>query len=255
LVTADANNTKGSVVDLLGAPVSHDVELLYIGINYFNSSGVNVSALMDIMIDPAGGTDWTLLIPNLLVGWTGTSNIGNGIFFYRTYAFPIQIPSGATIGARAQTSHTSDITGRVTVYCIGGNSNPGSWWAGTSVEAIGVDTDNSIGQMHTGGNSGSFSSWTNLGGTTSSETYAVQWAVQGENDNNASSGTSYQFEFGSSSTIIGPPVFTGTNFLEAMFQMYQMPIFRTASSGTQLQVRAASMGTAQPLDVAAYVVS
>jgi hypothetical protein len=253
-VTAGANDTKGTIVDLLGAPLSHDVELLYIGIHGFNASGDNGSALMDIMVDPAGGTDWSVLIPNLLAGWSLQVNTSSSTI-RRNYYFPIQIASGSTIGARAQTALGSDDAGRVVVYAVGGNENPGSWWAGTSVEAIGVDTDNSIGQLHTGGNSGAFSSWTNLGAPISSEAKAVQWAVQGENDAAADATLIHRFDFGSGSARIGQPIYIGSQFAETSIALPTMIMFNTIPASTQLQVRGTCSGTAVPIDVAAYVVS
>jgi hypothetical protein len=254
-VTAGASNTKGAVVDLLGAALTHNAELLFVGIHSFVSSGSNISVLLDIMVDPAGGTDWSVLVPNLLAGWTVNPNLNNSVGIPRTYYFPIQIPSGATIGARAQTSDGSDRDGRVVIYAVGGNTNPDSWWSGTSVEAIGIDAANSIGQMHTAGNSGAFSSWTNVGAPISANSNAVQWAAQGENDTSAISTVAYQFEFGASSSRIGLPYICGPQFQETTITLPSMPIFRSISSGTQLQVRGNCSGTAQPIDVAAYVVS
>lgn len=254
-VTAGANDTKGTVVDLLGSALTHDVELLYIGISGFVTSASNASALLDIMVDPAGGTDWSVLIPNLLAGWSDAMNVVNNAPPPRNYYFPIQIPSGATIGARAQTALGSDLAGRVLIYAIGGNADPGSWWAGTSVEAIGIDTANSIGQMHTAGNSGSYSSWTNLGSTVSSGCNAVQFAVQGENDASATSSLIYQFELGVSNTAIAPPIVVASRFNESIGALPTMTLFRSIPSGAQLQIRGKCSGTAQPMDVAAWVVS
>jgi hypothetical protein len=254
-VTAGANNTKGTVVDLLGAALTHDVELLYIGLHTFRLSGSNGSALLDIMIDAAGGTNWSVLIPNLLAGWTNSTNMNNGIGTARNYYFPIQIPSGATIGARAQTALGSDLNGNVVIYAVGGNTNPGGWWAGTSVEAIGIDAANSIGQMHTCGNSGAYSSWTSLGDVTSAAGSAVQFAAQGENDDTAANTLCHHFEFGAASAMIGPPIFMGTQFTESSAMLPNLPIFRTIAAGTQLQVRGKGSGTSVPIDVAAYVVS
>lgn len=255
LITAGANNTKGTVVDLLGTTLTHDVELLYIGLHSFRLSGSDGSALLDIMVDAAGGTNWSVLIPNLLAGWANATNMNGGSGTARNYYFPIQIPSGATIGARAQTSLGADLNGNVVIYAVGGNTNPGSWWAGTSVEAIGVDADNSIGQMHTCGNSGSYSAWTSLGDVTSADGCAVQFAVQGENDDTAASTLSHHFEFGAASTMIGPPIYMGTQFTESSTMLPNLPIFRTIAAGTQLQVRGKGSGTSVPIDVAAYVVS
>jgi hypothetical protein len=109
--------------------------------------------------------------------------------------------------------------------------------------------------MHTAGNSGAFSSWTNLGSTVSTGCSAVQFAAQGENDASASASVVYQFELGVSSAIIAPPIVICTRFNESIGAMPTMTAFKSISSGAQLQIRGTSSGTSQPIDVAAYVVS
>lgn len=254
-ITTGINNNKGSVVDLLGSALTHDVELLFIAIHSFRTSTANGNALLDIMVDPAGGTDWDVLIPNLLAGWSAPANINNGDTVSRIYYFPIQIASGSTIGARAQTSMGSSMAGNVVIFAAGDNANPGSWWAGTSVEAIGVNAATSLGQMHTCGDSGEYSSWTNLGSTVSADSNAIQWSVQGENNTSSTSTVQHHFEFGAGSSLIGPPVLVGAQFTESTVSLPTMPIFRSIPSGTQLQVRGKASGTASPMDVAAWVVS
>lgn len=254
-ITAGASNAKGSVAALLGAALTHDVELIYIGLHSFRVSGSDGNALLDIMIDKAGGTSWEVLIPNLLAGWTNAGNLNNGVPPGRNYYFPLWIPAGASLGARAQTSLGATLDGRVLIYALGGNKNPASWWAGQSVEAIGVNAGTSRGQDHTAGNSGSLSSWANLGSALTRDCGAVQWAAQGEGDTTADPTVTHQFNFGVGSVRIGPPLVTGMAFTESASCMPTLPIFHALPAGTQLQVQGTCSGTAQAIDVAAYCVN
>lgn len=254
-LTTGITNNKGAVTALLGAALTHDVEFLLIGLHSFRLSGSDGAALLDIMIDKAGGTSWEVLIPNLLAGWSNSANLNNGDGSARTYYFPIWIPAGATIGARAQTSLGSSLTGFITIYALGGNKNPASWWAGQTVEAIAADAGTSRGQFHTSGNSGAFSSWANLGSVLTRDCGAVQWAAQGENDTDAASTIVHHFEFGVSGVRIGPPLVTGMSFTESGAWLPTIPIFHSLPAGAQLQVRGTCSGTAQTIDVAAYAVS
>src|SRR5690242_7803782 len=68
-VIAGANNADTTQASLL-ANITHDVEYLVIGIRNYLISGGNGSCLLDILIDPAGGSSWAAapLINDLLVG-------------------------------------------------------------------------------------------------------------------------------------------------------------------------------------------
>src|SRR5215211_2854506 len=107
LVTGGSANTDGSTVTLLSA-LGHDCELLEIGSHTSSANAANTSALLDIMIDPAGGTSWatTPLISDLLTGYTGSlTATGPGIV--RWFYFPIWIKSGTSIGARVRSATAS----------------------------------------------------------------------------------------------------------------------------------------------------
>lgn len=146
------SNADGSAVTLLPA-LAHDCEYLVLGISGFALAGSNSSALMDILVDPAGGTSWSEVISDLLCGysatadWDGTTGGPTGVPLM--YHFPIWLPAGASIGALARCNHGSAFANppRVVVYAAGGNKNPASWWCGQKVETVGtMDPSNSRGQ-------------------------------------------------------------------------------------------------------------
>lgn len=253
-VTAGANDTPGTAAALL-TNLSHDMEYLVLGLNGFFISGGNGSCMIDILVDPAGGTSWsaTKLIPNLLSGQTGAfaQNTPPMLWYY----FPLWLKAGSSLGVQAQTAHTADITtGSVACAAFGGNANPGSWWCGKTVEAIGTDATTTQGTSHTPGSTGAYSAWTNFGSTLSASCGALQFVAEGTFTDTTQNARAYFFEFGVNSSRIGPNVYktTGTSELGQCTTMG--PIFCNLPSGTQLMVRGTCSGTVENVDVAAYAV-
>src|SRR5581483_11563686 len=199
---AGANNADGSAVSLISA-VSHDVEYLVVGASGYTISAGNGSTLLDILVDPAGGSSWsTGFIDDLLVGCSppAAANAAVPVWYY----FPIFLKAGTSIGAQARCAHTSTISGRVIVYAFGGNARPESWWCGKAVTSIGITAASSKGTDHTPGNSGAYSSWTNFGSTLPAPCGALQFGVHGTNSDTSATALGYYFEFGAGSTRIGP---------------------------------------------------
>jgi hypothetical protein len=248
------NNADGAAVTLLPA-LAHDVEYLKLAISLSSSGGANNDILMDVLVDPAGGTSWTTLIPHLIAGAlcntsTSTTQPSGPSGFYD---FPVWIKAGSSLGIQARTAHSAAQTLKVAAYALGGNANPASWWCGQRISSIGVNASASTGTLHTGGSSGAFSSWTDFGSPLAADCGALQWGVNGEGDG-VYSGQAYQFEFGAGGTKIGAPMFRALTAGENGWVAPTGPIFRRLGAGTQLQVRAACGGAAQALGVAAYAV-
>jgi hypothetical protein len=262
-ITAGASSADGTAVTLMPA-LAHDCEYLWLAVSGLGTSNAPNASLMDVLIDPAGGTSWTELISDLIVGFTTTILYNaTGAAIPLSYHFPLWLPVGASLGARIRCQNSgspSPISSstRVLAAAFGGNKNPASWWCGQKVETIGTfDTANSLGQLHTPGASGAFSSWTNLGSATSARAGAVQWAVGGVNGGSAAKMT-YDFQFGAGGARIGPRVYRGMASSEVGVSLFQGPIFCDIPGGTQLQVRGSAAGSlngAQTnLDCAAYLV-
>jgi hypothetical protein len=224
------------------------------------STGQACAALMDILVDPAGGTSWSRLIDDLLVGgassivWNSTSP---GLPL--AYHFPLWIKAGSSIGARIRVQGTPTLSNtRVMAMAAGGNKNPASWWCWQKVESVATfDAANSLGQVVTPGASGSFGSWTNLGSATAARAGAAQWAVGTASGSTLAQG-SWRWEFGAGGSAIGPCVYKGTTTTESTAQPIAMPIFCDIPAGAQLQVRGAyhtSLSSpSTDLDCAAYLV-
>lgn len=251
-VTAGANDTMGTAVEALDT-IAHDCEYLEITISGFNANATAHQVLLDILVDPAGGTSWSVLISGLLCGYTVASatTIPRACF----YNFPLWIPAGTSIGLQAQTHHSATDAGNVTIAIQGGNSNPASWWCGQGVETIGVDTASSQGTLVTPGNTGAFSSWVDLGAptTTTRDGGAIQTGVQSNGTDVA--GRAFRIEFGAGDNRIGPARHLITGTTEAGWTHNSGPVFRSIRAGTQLQARGTANTTnTDALGCAAYLV-
>lgn len=251
-VVCGANNALGSAVSAI--TLTHDVEYLVIGFSSSSSSsGVNNSCLVDVLVDPAGGTSWSTMIDNLLAGFVLQSG-SNGSAWQRPYFFPIWIPAGAAVGFQGRTAHSSTFSLRATVWAFGGNRNPASWWCGQRVTTYGATTASSTGTSHTAGNSGSYSSWATIAASTSNHN-AFNLAVQGVGGTAVSSGAAYHFQFGVGSTQIGPTLIKNIATSESGWDAMGGCIYSAVPSGTNLQVRGTCSTTAEALDVAIYGIS
>lgn len=256
-VTAGANNIDGSVVTLLPA-LAHDVEYLRIGYAGFTASNVDCSTLLDILVDPAGGTNWTACIDDLLAGYSpalGTVGAATGPSYW--YDFPIWIPAGASVGARARTAHNATITGSVFLFVRGGNANPASWWCGQRVQTIGVNASQSHGTGVTPGASPNWSAWTDIGAPIDMACGAVQFAVQGPQGQGGGAYTNTDYwQYGAGGTIIGVPIVKVHTSQEMSWATPSGPMWVSLPAGTQFQARAMAdmRSTPTSVDVAVYAV-
>lgn len=180
LITLGNSNAMSGVTQISTGALLADIQYLVITIAVGNSTGVATANMMDVMYDPAGGTSWTTLIPSLLCGY-GTLPIGGSTVTIFRYQVPIWVPSGSTIGVRAQTERTSG-THSITVgmWGFGEPSRPDMWWCGTKVDALGVNTSTSRGTSVTPGESNVFG--TAVSFTATNPYGALLWGVPGAAD-------------------------------------------------------------------------
>jgi hypothetical protein len=255
-----ADSTPGTILSAL----AHDCEYLILGFSGFGRNGFDTATLLDVLYDPAGGTSWTELIPDLLVGMIGATMdmapAAGAAGVPLMYHFPIWIPAGSSVGVRAKTVSASSLSvaSRVVMMAAGDNERPASWWCGQKVTPVGTFSQSTCrGQSHTPGQS-TFSSWTSLGSALSQGIGAVQYAVQSQITASQPAGAA-RFEFGAGSNRIGPPIWLGMGQVENTSRWLPGPIFCSLPEGTQMQVRGSLTridGLApNACDVAAYVVS
>jgi len=160
-------NTKGSWTAVLSALASKGYGI-YVRLSDAASSSEDRQHLVDIGVDPAGGTSYSVVIPDLNGG--NVPAIANGCV---EYYFPIEIPAGATVAARTQHQAAAARTIRVGVQVDLRPTVPWAWPSGAIVERIGAVT-NSRGVSFTPGNA-TDGSWVSLG----TLTYATRWVQLG----------------------------------------------------------------------------
>lgn len=159
-VTPGTSNALGSWTQLASAAnVAQDVAGFYVQVHSGSASAAWRDHLLDIGIDPAGGTSYTAIISNFQVGCAPALTAAGAREFY----FPLHIPAGASVAARVRGSNSTAGTVRVAVRFYGRRSGmllP----VGTFSETLGADTATSKGTAFTPGNAAD-GSWADLGAT------------------------------------------------------------------------------------------
>lgn len=150
--------SKGSWTQLAASSdISKDSDWLMIGMG---GGGVNTatrSTVMDIGIDPAGGTSYSVVIAD--IGCSQSATFSTGALWFE---FPFRVPAGASVAARANSSSGGDVG--VQAFFIGGRSHPFAHRSATYSETIGAS--GSVGASLTSGASGTEGSWALVGTTT-----------------------------------------------------------------------------------------
>jgi hypothetical protein len=151
----------GSYAQVLSAAnVSKDVFGLQI---QFSSNAVSSAArdtIVDVGVDPAGGTSYSVLIPSLLASCAAPSigATGCGINYY----FPLYIKAGSAVAVRASVNNATVGTLRCGIRVYGAPRDRRNVSVGYKVIAYGVTTGTSSGTSVTPGTT-SEGTWTSLG--------------------------------------------------------------------------------------------
>lgn len=149
-------NTKGADTSLIaGASVTHDVYGIFLGAAGGNVAGSDFGFLADLLIDPDGGTTWSVLVNNLLFS---NPHLVRGLY---RYYFPLRLKAGTSIGMRQQCS-TGAQAMRMAVKLMIKPTRPELIRTGFKVETIGAVTASSTGQAITPG-ANAVGSWATIG--------------------------------------------------------------------------------------------
>lgn len=172
------SNSYGAYSEVVSdADITRDCYRMIINVQGVAVSNTQKSALVTIGADTSGGTSYAALVPDLIVGsacsW-GVSGAGHW------YDFPIYVPAGTALAAKAQTSHTVGGNCRVAIWLYGAPTCPENLVYGQGVEAIGVAAASSAGTSVTAGTT-SDGAWTSLG-TTARKWIATQCAFELSSD-------------------------------------------------------------------------
>jgi len=234
-VTASGTtHTMGSWTSLID-PTTYDAYALYVAGEGLSGSGLRTSLLADIGGGPTGGGNERVLIPFLDFGYAQT--IGNGGMANGWY-FPLYIPSGLRISARAQASTASDVVVlRVAAYQRPLFDMRVSRWA-----QYGAQSGSSNGTSVTAAN-GAFGSWTNVGATTARAHHLWHVAYDGLADTTLTA-TGVVVEIGftqdGGDRSIGTFGFAESNSEWIMGPSNPIPLYHSVPAGTQLRARIAA---------------
>lgn len=231
-------NIDGTAVTAIGTAVSHDIHYVVVGLATNARSGFANNSVVDVLYDPAGGTSWSELISDLVVGFCPVPSAGSqGIHIW--YHFPLYVPAGATFGLRARSEYSPAETFYGIIYCYGCPNRPDAWWCGTKVETIGVSpSPSTLSTAVTPGASGVWGSWTDVGSVTSARFGAIQLGLSGSDSSMLARG--YYWQMGSSTIQLPgtPTLYSSASTVESIARTgFCFPIWCDIPQGTQLQVR------------------
>lgn len=233
--------------------VTADCYWLYVEIQKTVLASTDTSAVIDIGVDPAGGSSYSVLVADLLAGHVDDCNANNGNGGWIHYSIPVKITSGSSVAIRGQTVRGADTSASVCVLLMGGPT--GSPFAGATVYTLGVSGTG--GTAVTPGSGSSWGSWTNVGSTLAADCQAFILGVQPIAGTTVAR-NAYQYQIGVSSAAISPiyDVHTGTSE-DITGVRPSVPAYSFVASGSQMQVRARANagGTIENNRVAIYAVS
>lgn len=235
-----------------GAAVVNDVWGVSVLVHANSVATAARDTLLNIGIDPAGGTSYSTIIPQLLVSCAGGLGTGGGNV---CYYFPIRIPAGSSIAAQASVNNATVGTLRVIVGLFGLPRHPHLTRVGSYVTAIGTVAGSSRGTTVTVGTT-SDGSWTSLGTPTKEHWY---WQLGfGVNDSSMSSGGIYTSDlaFGNPQQMIIEDLITNiVSSAEALNTIPPDPAMchRTVPANVEMFGRCQCSGTADSaISLAAY---
>lgn len=236
-VTPGASNAEGAFTQIASAAnMAFDSYLMYISVGGGNSTGAAKNHLMDIGVDPAGGTSYSAVISNIVCGQSGAVNTTVSSFY-----FPLWIKAGSTVAVRVQGSNATAGTVRVVAKFFGRPSRPELVWSGQRAETIGTVT-NSNGTSITPGNA-TEGSWTSLG-TTSIDGKWAGISMQVDNGTITAQYTYFDLAYGDGSNKViivenRPIFFYGTAEIAAqVYTSHLLEGHRSIPSGSTIYARA-----------------
>lgn len=240
-----AADTKGSNVELI-ASTNFDAWIVELIVASVSASGTARRGSLDILI---GAATEDILIADLLVGQAPTASASLG---YRSYLFPLYIPSGSRISAAFACS-TGSITPRVGIALHGGNGSPPFKVAG-KVDTYGATAAG--GTAITPGSTGVEGSWTQIAASSNRDHFAFLATVQCNDATMAVSALSVDVGIGSATEEqIGAPQNYGMDTTERMWTSGPDLIFHDVPASTRLVMRASSSTTPETTQAAMYGLS
>lgn len=183
------NDTKGAYVQVLTA-LAQDCYALLICLNSGFTSANARDLILDIGVDPAGGSSYTVLCPDLLMSCSSNWGQSGALYMY----FRIFIRAGSTVAARASVHNAAVGAPFVILQAFGQPRDIQSVKCGSYIKSYGVTAASSAGTAVTSGGA-SEGAWTQLG-TVAAGDQPWEWQQGlGINSNNITGGL-YHLDLG-----------------------------------------------------------
>lgn len=240
VTTGGAASTKGSYASLL--TTNFDVYWIEVMAFAYGTTATDSQGALDIAI---GAATQEVIIPDLLMGFCGLfSSTAPGP---KTWRFPLYIPSGTEIWARAAGQRlNTNLT--VVIYCYGGDGLP-PFRFGRKVTTYGMGTV-PFGTTIVPGAATAEGSWTTIITSTSEDHFAFLPSFQPGTDTTLNPlayyidiGTAASGDAASTSTEMGQSWIYATGSDERMHTVFpSMPAFFDLPAGRQLTMRASCSG-------------
>ena len=237
-VTPGASSVEGAWTQVASAAnIAQDIYGFYLMVHSGATSTAAKNHVLDVGVDPAGGTAYTAIITDLVCGASPAllTVAGN-----REHYFPFFIKAGSSVAVRISGSNATAGTVRVAMRFYGRISAQEYFPAGTYSESYGVSGTN--GTSITPGNAAD-GAWTQVGTTTN----PIWWWQLGYQINNGTITAEYTyFELGVGDATNKKSVFTvmhgGTTGetcgLAAQTQLLWHAAYQPVPAGTGVYVRA-----------------
>ncbi len=233
VTTGAASGTKGSATQLIAATAFDAYRIIVCANNYGNNTSAS-GGVLDIMV---GSATEEVLIPDLLMGNAGQFNQGP-----KVWDFPLYIPAGARLSARAAGERTSTAM-FVAVWLYGGNGYP-PFRVGSKVTSYGIGST-PAGTAITPGQNNAEGAWTEIVASTSEDHFAFVPSFQLLGDGTMGVRT-FQVDVGIGSAteeLVGSYWFTTTSSETTGGPINATPVFQDIPSGTRLAMRASNSST------------
>jgi hypothetical protein len=159
-VVPGASNAEGSWTQIASsANIAQDIYGIYLQIHTGATSAAAKLHVLDIGVDPAGGTSYSAVITDLVCGESPSLAVAGN----REHYFPFYIKAGSSVAVRISGNAATAGTVRVAARFYGYRSRPEYFPVGTFSESFGVS--GTSGTSITPGNAAD-GSWVSIGTTT-----------------------------------------------------------------------------------------
>jgi hypothetical protein len=236
-VVPGTSNSEGSWTQIASsANIAKDCFWLYLQIHSGSTSATAKNQLLDIGVDPAGGTSYVPIISDLVCGESPALAAPGA----REHIFPFFIKAGSSVAVRIQGSSATAGTVRIAARFYGQPTNPENIPVGSFSQTFGSITG-SLGESFTPGNA-SDGSWVDLGAVTN----PLWWFQIGYQINNSTITAEYTYievAWGDTSNkhIMFKVMHGGTTGetcgMVAQTQMLSCAAYNTVPAGANIYIR------------------